>query len=60
MTNELNFRRVDLLQTSAVKRNTLLVIRGKSKSPKILVGDESGSVVCFSYKKGEPVVRKEH
>eukprot|EP00878_Enallax_costatus_P041546 GHUV01048354.1.p2 GENE.GHUV01048354.1~~GHUV01048354.1.p2 ORF type:complete len:125 (+),score=18.20 GHUV01048354.1:461-835(+) len=51
---ELELHRVDLLQSSAAAPGTLLVLPpGENKTQKVVVGDLSGVVQCFSVKKGE-------
>ncbi|GMH36136.1 hypothetical protein BSKO_04004 [Bryopsis sp. KO-2023] len=54
---ELELRRNDLLQTGPCARGTMVVLPpGSNKQQKIAVGDLSGTVQCFSIKKGEVAV----
>jgi len=54
---ELSFTRVDLLQVGQLNRKTLDVLPVANKQQqKIVVGDESGSIICFSIKRGDVVV----
>ena len=55
--NALHLERADLLQLEFISNmNTLqLLPLGKNNRQKIVVGDDSGTVSCFDFKKGEPV-----
>ena len=41
------------MQVGSLSRNTLKLLPSKSKTSKVIVGDESGVITCFSVKKGE-------
>ena len=53
---ELFLERGDLLQLDAISNcGTLkLLPPGKSKKQKVVIGDDSGTVSCYEFKKGEP------
>lgn len=55
---ELFFERADLLQLDAISnRNTVhLLPIGKKRKQKLVIGDDTGYVGCYEFKKGEPVV----
>mmetsp|Transcript_15697 Transcript_15697/g.26168 ORF Transcript_15697/g.26168 Transcript_15697/m.26168 type:complete len:743 (-) Transcript_15697:124-2352(-) len=55
---ELFFERADLLQLDAISnRNTMhLLPIGKKRKQKLVIGDDTGNVGCYEFKKGEPVV----
>lgn len=55
---ELTFERADLLQLDAISnRNTMhLLPIGKKRKQKLVIGDDTGNVGCYEFKKGEPVV----
>lgn len=55
---ELFFERADLLQLDAISnRNTMhLLPLGKKRKQKLVIGDDTGHVGCYEFKKGEPVV----
>ena len=49
---ELSLTRMELLQVSATSRKTMrLLPKGKKKQQNVVVGDDSGSVLCFGMKK---------
>mmetsp|Transcript_38791 Transcript_38791/g.74315 ORF Transcript_38791/g.74315 Transcript_38791/m.74315 type:complete len:719 (+) Transcript_38791:332-2488(+) len=54
MSVEIFFCRNDIIQGGSTARGTMRVLPlGKSKTQKIISGDSSGVLQCFSYKKGE-------
>jgi len=55
---EITLERADLLQLDPMSnKDTLkLLPPGKSKKQKLLIGDDSGQLSCFEFKKGEPQV----
>ena len=54
----LDLTREDLLQLDSISgRNTLkLLPTGKKQKQKLVVGDDSGFVYCYEFKKGEPQI----
>jgi hypothetical protein len=55
---ELSFSRNDLIQLGPQSRKTLRLLPfSKTKPQKIVVGDQSNIITCFSVKKGEVVVK---
>jgi len=58
MDQQLFLERSDLLQLSPIShRDTLRLLAPSQKSnrQKIVVGDDSGTIYCYDFKKGEPV-----
>ena len=55
---ELKLQRADLLQVDAISSTSTLRLLppGKKQKQKLLVGDDSGIIYCYEFKKGEPLV----
>ena len=55
---ELKLQRADLLQVDAISSTSTLRLLppGKKQKQKLLVGDDSGTIYCYEFKKGEPLV----